>query len=142
MGYKVVNLNAMKNTKQTKHMVTFLGNIQIKQLIQQAKYICSTKISWEYYINKRRITQCRRCQGWGHATVNCYAELACLKCAKGYFTKDCQKSINIAAKCANCGLDHPANATICQEYQRRLKIIEQRIKLQQQNTHIEKSTNI
>lgn len=91
MGYKVANINPIKNTKQTKYMVTFLGNMQIKQQSQLAKYICNTKIIWEHYINKR-ITQCRRCQGWGHATINCYAEPACLKCAEGHLTKDCKKS--------------------------------------------------
>jgi len=122
-------------------MVTLLGNIQLKQLNQQAKYICSTKITWEYYINKRRITQCRRCQGWGHATVNCYAEPACLKCAEGHLTQDCNKSKDVPAKCVNCGEDHPANATICQEYQKRLKNIELRNKTQlDKNTT--KSTNI
>jgi len=110
-------------------MVTLLGNIQLKQLNQQAKYICSTKITWEYHINKRRITQCRRCQGWGHATVNCYAEPVCLKCAEGHLTQDYNKSKDVPAKCVNCE-DHPTNATICQEYQERLKSIELRNKTQ------------
>lgn len=142
MGYKVANINPMRNTKQTKYMVTFLENMQIKQLSQLAKYICNTKIIWEHYINKR-ITQCRRCQGWEHATINCYAEPACLKCAEGHLTKDCKKPIELPAKCVNCGLNHPANATICQNYQIKLKIIENRNKFLQQNTtNIAKSTRI
>lgn len=142
IGYKVININTMKNTTQTKHMVTIQGNIQMKQLNHQAKYVCNTKISWEHYISKKRITQCRRCQGWGHATVNCYADPACLKCAENHLTKDCLKSKEIPAKCINCGLGHPANATICQEYQRRLKIVEQRNQILQQNINPGKSANI
>lgn len=139
MGYKVINLNIMNNTNQTKHMVTFKGNIQKKQLEQQARYICSTKVFWDDYITKKRITQCRKCQGWGHATVNCYADPACLKCAQNHLTKDCTKSKETPAKCVNCELDHPANATICREYQRRLKIIEQRNRILQHNHNTEET---
>lgn len=39
-------------------------------------------------------------------------------------------------------MDHPANATTCQEYQRRLKIVEQRNQILQQNINPGKSTNI
>lgn len=33
-GYQVQKVNAMKNTRQTKHMITFMGNIQLQLLNQ------------------------------------------------------------------------------------------------------------
>ncbi|KAK2578999.1 hypothetical protein KPH14_012661 [Odynerus spinipes] len=104
-------------------MVTFSAEIQIAQLKQKAQYLGYTKISWENYINKKRITQCHRCQEWGHATANCYAEPICLKCAGKHWTRDCTKTKDTPAKCVNCEGGHPANATICQVYQRRLKML-------------------
>lgn len=128
LGYDIANINLMNNTKQTKHMVTLTGDVNLKQLQQKVIYLGSMRITWEAYVNKRRITQCRRCQAWGHATINCFSKPACLKCAEEHLTKECQKSKEIPAKCANCGNAHPANAIICTEYKRRLQMIESRKK--------------
>lgn len=128
LNYEVHSINLMKNTKQPMFMVTLNENVQIKQIKQEVKYLGHTKIIWDNYINKRRITQCHRCQAWGHATSNCYAKPACLKCAEGHLTKDCEKPKTIPAKCVNCGEDHPANATCCAAYKARLEMVESRSK--------------
>jgi len=60
-----------------------------------------------------------------------------LKCAEGHLTQDCNKSKDVPAKCVNCGEDHPTNATICQEYQKRLKSIELRNKNPTRQKHNE-----
>lgn len=122
----------MKNTKQPMFMVTLNENAQLKQIKQQIQYLDHTKIIWDNYINKRRITQCHRCQTWGHATSNCYAKPACLKCAGEHLTKDCVKPKTTPAKCVNCGEDHPANATCCAAYKARLEIAESRVNMKSQ----------
>ncbi|XP_063988300.1 uncharacterized protein LOC135168239 [Diachasmimorpha longicaudata] len=84
------------------------------------------KITWEHYMNKRRITQCRRCQEWGHSTTNCVAKPLCLKCAENHLTRECTKTRDTPATCANCGGKHPANATSCEAYKRRIELIEKK----------------
>lgn len=130
--YEVHSINLMKNTKQPMYMVTLNGNAQINQIKQQVRFLDHTKITWDNYINKRRITQCHRCQTWGHATTNCYAKPACLKCAGEHLTKDCVKPKTTPAQCVNCGEDHPANATCCAAYKARLEIVESRANMKNQ----------
>lgn len=134
LGYETINVNVMKNTIQPKYMVTMKGNVQLNKLRQSVKHITSTKIEWDNYVNKRRVRQCHRCQTWGHATANCYAKPVCLKCAEQHLTKDCIKSKDTPAKCANCGGDHPANTITCQEYMKRIKILEARSVTTQQRS--------
>ena len=119
-----VNINKMKNTAQPSFMVTFEEYITLNTLKKEVRHLNYTKVTWDNYINKRQITQCHRCQEWGHATTNCYAKPRCLKCAASHLTKDCQKTRDTPAKCANCQGDHPANATICSDYQRRVRLLE------------------
>lgn len=118
-GIIVHNISLMKGTKKPIFMVT-TSMVKLTLLMQKVQYVCYTKVEWDNYINKRRIAQCHRCQEWGHATMNCYADPACLKCAGEHLTKDCKKPKTEPAKCANCLKDHPANATICDTYIRRL----------------------
>lgn len=103
-------------------MVT-VATAKLNMLKQKMHHICYAKAEWNNYINKRRLAQCHRCQEWGHATTNCYADPACLKCAGEHLTKDCKKPRSEPAKCVNCNKDHPANATICDIYKRRLEMI-------------------
>ena len=134
MNYTILSVYQMKNTRQPLYMVTFTSNIQLKALQHKVPYLQYTKIEWNNYINKRRITQCHKCQVWGHATNNCYAAPACLKCAEGHLTQDCKKASTTPAKCINCGGDHPANATCCVAYKARLELIEMRATNKSQRT--------
>ncbi|KAK2577593.1 hypothetical protein KPH14_012704, partial [Odynerus spinipes] len=121
LGFPVTSMNIMKNTRIPLFMVTVAVDVQLGLLKQKVQYLAYTKITWEHYVNKRRVTQCHRCQEWGHATSNCFVSPNCLKCAEGHLTKDCTKSRDVPAKCYNCGGDHPANATVCEEYKKRLQ---------------------
>lgn len=123
LGFDATQANLMKNTSRPLFMITFSADTTLTHLKQKVQYLSYTKITWENYVNKKRITQCHRCQEWGHATANCYAEPTCLKCADKHLTRECTKPRNVPAKCANCDGDHPANATICIVYQRRLSTL-------------------
>ncbi|KAM0734036.1 Nucleic-acid-binding protein from transposon X-element [Formica fusca] len=119
LGITVHNINLMKGTRKPMFMVS-VTTIKLNVLKQKAQFLCYTRVEWDNYINKRRIAQCHRCQEWGHATINCHADPVCLKCAGEHLTKDCKKPRSEPAKCINCDKDHPANATICEAYKRRL----------------------
>lgn len=81
------------------------------------------------------ISQCKRCQGFGHTKRFCYKAPRCVKCAGKYLTEECKKSRNDIPKCVNCCSDHPASYRGCEvakELQRRRE---------QQNKHKKDSRN-
>ncbi|KOC58985.1 RNA-directed DNA polymerase from mobile element jockey, partial [Habropoda laboriosa] len=65
---------------------------------------------------------------------------ACLKCPEQHLTKDCKQTKETPAKCINCGSDHPANATICKEYLKRLSAIETKSNYTRSNVNQDKTS--
>ncbi|GBP67553.1 Nucleic-acid-binding protein from transposon X-element [Eumeta japonica] len=56
--------------------------------------------------------QCFRCQLYGHAAQNCYAQPRCVKCRKPHSTKDCKRNKDSGdiPECVNCNSEgHPAS---------------------------------
>lgn len=117
----VENIFKMKGTYIPKYLVTTDQKITLKTLNTHVRYIIHTKIAWERYYNTKRIIQCHRCQEWGHATTNCRAEPACLKCGEAHLTYQCTKPKENPPKCANCQGEHTANNTECPVYSKILE---------------------
>jgi len=59
----------------------------------------------EKYTPQYQLTQCYKCQRYGHKAGHCRGKEKCARCGDDHATKDCQTN---ARKCANCGDDHPA----------------------------------
>ncbi|KAL3289071.1 hypothetical protein HHI36_003513 [Cryptolaemus montrouzieri] len=93
----------MKNTRRPLYLVITGKEIVLKFLQKTVNVLSYTKVSWKRHFNNKTITQCHRCQIWGHATTNCNAKPVCLKCAKGHLTSECPLKKEEIAKCANCG---------------------------------------
>lgn len=71
---------------------------------------------------KKELTQCKKCQIWGHATSNCYLKyMRCVKCAGEHRFYECEKSREVPAVCANCGKDHPASSLKYEVYVKHLE---------------------
>ncbi|EFN90086.1 Nucleic-acid-binding protein from transposon X-element, partial [Harpegnathos saltator] len=117
LSITVYNISLMKGTIKPMLLV-IVDKIKIGMLKQKTQYVCYTKVIWDNYINKRRLAEYHRRQEWGHATINCHADPACLKCAGEHLTKKCKKPVSEPAKCINCSKDHPANVTICEAYKK------------------------
>lgn len=129
MGLEAEKINKMRGTTRPMFMVTVPMYKNLGEVQRSIKYLQYTKVQWDKYITKKKVTQCHRCQAWGHATSNCFAEPSCLKCAGQHLTYECTKTKDTPAKCVNCKGDHPANAIICPVY------IERTQKQQMQNTN-------
>lgn len=111
------------NTKyRPLYLIITEKDINLKFLQSTIKYVCCTSIKWEIHTKSKLISQCRRCQEWGHATTNCFAPPKCANCANPHWTYQCttkEKKI-----CANCGgQDHKAYSTECSKYKQRLSQI-------------------
>lgn len=82
------------------------------------KMVNLTKIRINYTIPKWRpiqkktnnITQCRRCQLYGHGMRNCNMNPKCAKCGLAHPTDKCNSPIQ---KCANCKGDHQSTFLEC-----------------------------
>lgn len=63
------------------------------------------------------ITQCFRCQGFGHTQRECRIKPKCVKCAEEHFAAECpKKTRDTPARCVNCGGGHPANYRGCPRF--------------------------
>lgn len=91
------------------------------------------KIFWEKLNPKRkRLTQCKRCQSYGHTASNCRRPYRCVKCLDTtHKWGECKRnSHDDQVACILCGLTgHPANSTKCTKY------IEQVNKINNQKKH-------
>lgn len=81
--------------------------------IKQITDVCHCKIKIEKYTTNKNITQCFRCQQFGHAASNCNKQFKCVKCAGDHETASCIKEADAPAKCCNCGGSHTANFNQC-----------------------------
>lgn len=129
---QVENVYKLKNTKRGMYLIITDNSVFLKQLKTKVPYVCYTKVSWERQQNRNPVLQCRRCQRWGHATSNCWADPVCTKCGLDHWTKECtivdkdNNETHSFIKCANCGGNHVAFSKECPHYKKRLALIEQR----------------
>lgn len=88
------------------------------QLQHNHKSIGNLIIKWEKLDKRRkRPTQCRRCQAWGHSASNCGYSYKCVKCIEEHLPGQCQRQTREGnPKCVNCRGDHAANSRQCQSF--------------------------
>ena len=70
--------------------------------------------------HKQTVTQCLRCQDFGHKAPFCKLTRKCRVCAELHDTRDCPDR-DRTPKCAGCGRGHPASYSDCRK---RLKFTE------------------
>ena len=115
-------------------LVSLPKQIDLKKVFK-IKHLCSAIITWEPYINKKGVTQCHRCQKFGHGTKNCHLEPSCVKCGEVHLTEVCTKTKDTPPKCANCEGKHPASYSQCPKVIQHLNknnLIKNRAKIQRQ----------
>lgn len=67
------------------------------------------------------LTQCFRCQQYGHTKTYCNRPFVCVKCGGSHSTESCRKPNTTPAKCALCDGSHPANYKGCEFYHSLIK---------------------
>jgi hypothetical protein len=97
-------------------IVNFEQGTKISEIIKTVKYVCFQSVSWRQFIKKDVGTQCRKCQGFGHAASNCGLEYRCVKCVQRHPPGSCPLENEQPATCVNCNSNHPANYRKCPAY--------------------------
>lgn len=132
---KQKNINFGKITQMSKKVedkiinlplfiVSFQEGVELKTVLT-IKSICYYKITWEKYSNKRPITQCYKCQDYGHLATNCYRSPSCRFCGGKHESVNCDKKEAPVRKCVNCNGDHSANSVDCPIY---VKVLQSKMK--------------
>lgn len=127
----VKNIFKLRTNGRTLYVVQTNNTVHLKYLINNVRYVCHTKISWERYTKQDPWTQCRRCQRLGHSTSNCRASPKCVKCGDDHWSRECKKvtkddkESHVNIKCANCDGKHLAFSKDCPTIQRRHQIVQQ-----------------
>lgn len=83
--------------------------------IQQVSYLNYCRVTLKKYKKAtNNITQCFRCQGFGHAARNCHLQEKCVRCIEPHSTKNCPKANKEASPmCSGCGGPHAASDKSC-----------------------------
>ncbi|GJQ79543.1 hypothetical protein Trydic_g16390 [Trypoxylus dichotomus] len=77
-------------------------------------HICGMNVPVESkLVRKDQVTQCHRCQLYGHGQRNCHAAAVCVKCAGPHQTAECTKPRDVPAKSALCSGPHTASCRGC-----------------------------
>lgn len=80
------------------------------------KHVNRVVITVESQRPKTRVSQCFRCQRFGHAQSRCTVKPRCVKCAGDHHYSECNKDKNTPPKCANCGENHTASYRGCSKW--------------------------
>lgn len=117
---KVVQLKSLKDKKEmlNVYLVYFKSVCDINVIVKTIRYLCDHKIKWEPYHKSRKnmVTQCSKCQRFGHASNNCNHPYRCIKCTEVHEVNQCKITKEDKPKCVNCSLEHPANYRNCKAY--------------------------
>lgn len=84
--------------------------------IKNIKTVCWCKIKWEKSFSSKVVTQCYKCQSFGHIAKNCFKKEVCAICFSEHNTLNCTNLNKL--KCANCDENHKANDPACAVYQK------------------------
>lgn len=120
---KIMSLNRM-NTRfsTTRGVASNLFTVQVTSGTL-AKDISSIKLIFNYVVSitpfkQTGVPQCKRCQRFGHISLNCNLEWRCVKCGRSHGIGSCQVPSGSengpeGLSCANCGGPHVASFRGC-----------------------------
>lgn len=121
-------------------------NVNLHLLQHASRNVGNVIVKWERFDRSRkRLTQCFRCQLFGHTASNCGRDYRCVKCLDNHQPGECNrqsKNQEGTPRCVNCQGEHTANSHVCPHFQTYAekvkrqrttrKVLEQNFQLSQQ----------
>ena len=125
------NNNSRFGLTQQFYLIHFnRSDVNNLKCFEKVQFLFHVRVKWEHYRRHggQNITQCRRCQAFGHGTDHCNMDPKCMNCGSLSHVKDnCPVKENTAFQCANCNENHKSNYWECPI---RKKVLEARAKHQ------------
>lgn len=124
LGHQALNIYNPKSRKTGNPMNMFFISLVPKENnknVLGSKLFCRQRVNIEVARKSSEITQCHRCQDYGHTSKYCHREYICVVCGEEHKTSDCTRPKNTPATCALCGGDHPANFKGCEKFKQYLQ---------------------
>lgn len=111
----------LRNGTSSKFYLVHFKSSELNNLkaLEKASLMFQTRVQWEHFRKSggsfQNLTQCRKCQAWGHGTKHCHMMPKCMICGEPSHVKDnCPvKDHPTKFKCANCGKCHKSNYFEC-----------------------------
>ena len=114
--------------RDEKYLVQFDPKKYNISQIKAIRVILHQIVSWDKPARNTNLTQCHKCQEFGHGIRGCHLPSKCLKCCDNHLTTECQKPMPTEPenmKCASCNeTGHLANSKTCKNRLNYLKIKE------------------
>lgn len=117
-GHKVLNITNIIQRSTKKPLPLFFIELQASDNnkdIYNINKLMNCIVIFEAPHHKRTISQCTKCQKYGHTKNYCTRDPVCVKCAGRHLTIECKNQIK-EVKCALCGGKHTANYKGCEIY--------------------------
>ena len=109
--------------------VVTLPNTEESRQIYNLKDINQHTLRVESYKPNPRVTQCHRCQEFGHTSRRCNLKVQCVKCGQDHLFANCpQKGPAHNPKCANCGSQYTASYGKCPIQIQQREALQQKIR--------------
>lgn len=90
----------------------------LEKLFRTTEFLCLPGVTFEAWRGRKGPAQCHRCQGFGHASANCYRKQRCVRCGEDHPAAECPRPKEEAPSCANCGKAHTANDRRCPAFRK------------------------
>ena len=85
----------------------------VKSSLRAVTGLFHFRVTFEDLKSKDTVSQCFRCQDFGHHAAFCKFSVRCNICAEGHDSRQCPSKALSSRKCSNCSGDHPASSRDC-----------------------------
>ncbi|KAI4475989.1 hypothetical protein M0802_014962 [Mischocyttarus mexicanus] len=124
LGHEIVNISNIHHRATQNPLSMFFIDLKPKlnnNMVYNINKLNSTIVEIRPPRKKKEITQCKRCQRYGHTRKYCNRNFQCVKCSGQHSTADCRKSINTPPTRFLCGANHTVNYKGCPRYKEMYK---------------------
>ena len=120
----------IRNDDNVIYIVHVDKSVNLNTLNHSHKYVANVVVKWDVLRKtNKKVTQCYRCQSWGHSANNCGYIPRCVKCSESHELGSCSRTSRIGdPTCCNCGGPHASNHRGCPVYKEHLEKVKARTK--------------
>lgn len=120
----------IRNDNYVIYLVHVDKAVNVNMLNHSYKHVDGIVVRWDVLRkSNKKITQCFKCQSWGHSADNCGYIPRCVKCSDSHAKGECPRTTRVGdPTCCNCGGPHASNHRGCPAYKQHLEKIKSRAK--------------